>query len=432
MFGILFIASLLFQDVRVTIYNDNIGLVKDTREFELKKGRTKLEFTNVASTIDPTSVGFKAKDVNIVEQNYEYDLINSSKLLEKYTDREITTTTKEGTVYSGTLLSFDDKNLTIKDKSGVKILRRENIEKIDLPEIPEGLITKPTLVWWLDSKRKGKSRCEVSYLAGGLNWHADYVGILEKNEKSMDLSGWVTAENRSGTSYENAKLKVVAGKPHRVEKKRFVPYAKGMRVEAAMAPRFKERAFFEYHIYDLKGKTTLKNNSEKQITFISPTNVRTKKVYIYEGGKNVKVKLKFKNSKSAGLGIPLPMGKVRLYKEDVDKSLEFIGEDRIEHTPKDETVRLYLGDAFDLVGERKVVSTRKIADRVREESYKIKIRNHKKEKVTVNIIEKLWGDWEILKSNKKYEKLDAHTIKFVVDILSDKEAIVTYTARFVW
>jgi hypothetical protein len=433
-FCFLLYASYLPGKVRITVYNDNTGLINETRKFTLKKGRGELRYEDVASTIDPTSVSFTAEGVSVVEQNYEYDLVSREKLYEKYIGRkiffELEVDEKKRERKTATLLSA---------RGGIILEMDNNIwidppGKIVLPELPEGLILKPTLVWLLDVKKGGKKKCEVSYLASGIGWHADYVGIVNEDDTKMEIEGWVTITNHTGTTYEDAKLKVVAGAVHRVEKKR-PRYAKGIQMAAEAAPqRFEERGFFEYHLYDLKEPTTIRSNEEKQIRFINPTQTGTKKIYIYDGARynKVQVKLEFKNSKENGLGIPLPQGKVRIYKRDKDGSLLFAGEDEIEHTPKDEIVRLYIGDAFDIVAERKVIGRKKIADRVREETYEISIRNHKDESVTVQVIEHLANYWEIIKTSHDYKKKDAHTVEFPIDVAKNGEVKLTYTVRYTW
>ena len=423
--------SNLHGEVRITVYNDNTGLVNETREFTLKKGRGELKYVDVASTIDPTSVSFTADGVSVIEQNYEYDLVSREKLYEKYIGKkiffELEVDEKKRERKTATLLSA---------RGGIVLEMDNNIwidppGKIVLPELPEGLILKPTLVWLLDVKKGGKRKCEVSYLASGIGWHADYVGVVNKDDSEMELEGWVTITNHTGATYENAKLKVVAGAVHRVEEPR-PRYAKGIERELAAPLRFEERGFFEYHLYDLKEPTTIRSNEEKQIRFINPVTIGTKKIYIYDGTRynKVQVKLEFKNSKENGLGVPLPQGKARIYKRDKDGSLLFAGEDRIGHTPKDETVRLYIGDAFDIVGERKVIETKKIAERVREETYEISIRNHKDEKITVQVVEHLADYWEIIKTSHTYKKKDAYTIEFPIDVAKGGEEKITYTVRY--
>lgn len=422
---------LILTGIKVTVYNNNLGVIKETREFEFKKGVQEVRFTDVAAKIDPTSVSFEAKDVEILEQNYEYDLVSHDKLFQKYIDKEITVYTKEG-IEHGKLLAYEGGVITLQTEKGVVTLQVNATQKVEFPSLPEGLITRPTLVWLVDAKSSGKRKGTITYMTEGLWWRANYVGILSKDEKKLNFGGWVTITNRSGATYEDAKLKLVAGEVHRVAKgipPR--PVAEVVEFEKA-APRFEERAFFEYHVYDLKATTTIKDNQEKQIMFVSPRDVTVNKVYTYEGGHNAKVKLEFQNSKQNGLGIPLPAGVVRIYREDVDGSLEFIGEDAINHTAKDEMVRLYLGDAFDIIGERKLINRRKLDRNMREESWQIVLRNHKEEDVEVKVIEHLYGDWEIIEASDEYTKLDAYTVEFKVKVPADGEKKVNYTVLYRW
>ncbi len=419
-------------EIRITVYNDQTGLINETREFSLDKGRQELRFEDVAATIDPTSVSFKAAGVSVIEQNYEYDLVSVGKLYEKYIGKEIFFE-----------LELDEKRRERKtarllSASGGLILEMEGDiwtnppGKVVLPELPEGLILRPSLVWRLDAERSGKRDCEVSYLASSIGWYADYVGISNEDDTQMDIEGWVTITNHTGTTYPNAKLKVVAGTVHRVEEKVWREQAEYAAKGAP--PGFEQRRFFEYHLYDLKEPTTIRSNEEKQIRFISPTTTTTEKIYTYDGTRydNVRVMIEFENSEENGLGIPLPQGKVRVYKRDKDGSLLFAGEDRIDHTPKDEVVRLYIGDAFDIVCERKLIETTKIADRVREDAYEISVRNHKDTKLVVQVVEHLGRFWEILRSSHDYEKKDALTIEFPVEVEANGEQKVVYKVRYTW
>lgn len=422
---------LMLTGIKVTVYNNNLGVIKETREFEFKKGIQEVRFTDVAAKIDPTSVSFEAKDVEILEQNYEYDLVSHDKLFQKYIDKEITVYTKEG-IEHGKLLAYEGGVITLQTEKGVVTLQVNATQKVEFPSLPEGLITRPTLVWLVDARSSGKRKGTITYMTEGLWWRANYVGILSKDEKKLNFGGWVTITNRSGATYRDAKLKLVAGEVHRVAKG--IPprrVAEVVEFEKA-APRFEERTFFEYHVYDLKATTTIKDNQEKQIMFVSPRDVTVNKVYTYEGGRNAKVKLEFQNSKQNGLGIPLPAGVVRIYREDVDGSLEFIGEDAINHTAKDEMVRLYLGDAFDIVGERKLINRRKLDRNMREESWQIVLRNHKEEDVEVRVIERLYGYWEIIEASDEYTKLDAYTVEFKVKVPADGEKKINYTVLYRW
>ena len=437
-----------YGEVAVTIYNQDLGLVKDVRELQFEKGKSIIKFTDVAAQIDPTSVHFKPVNpsdrVSILEQNYQYDLVSSTKILQKYVDEEIELFTRsagseaEGKSYKGRLLSYSNDNVTLQEAGGgIRIVRLDEVRDLYFPTLPEGLITKPTLVWLLDSQVGGKRKAEVSYLTGGINWHAEYVAVVDQKDENLELGGWVSIDNRSGATYEEAKVKLIAGEVHRVREERMPPrLAKGFIADAATgAPQFEEKAFFEYHLYTLLRPATIKDNEIKQVSLFPSTDVEVTKIFPYDGAKydkKVRVELEFKNSESAGLGMPLPLGKIRVYKEDVDKALEFVGEDRIDHTPKDEKVRVFLGNAFDVVGERQKVDFKKITDDVTDESYRIKLRNHKEETVEVVVVEHLYGytEWEIRESSLPYEKKDASTIEFKVSLAPDEEVLLNYTVRY--
>lgn len=441
-------SSLAYAEVSVTIYNQDLGLIKDVRELEFKKGKSIIKFTDVAAQIDPTSVHFKPVNpsdrVSILEQNYQYDLVSSTKILQKYVDKEIELFTKSagpaGQVksYKGKLLSYSNENVTLQEPEGaIRIIRLDEVRDLYFPTLPEGLITKPTLVWLLDSQVSGKRKAEVSYLTSRINWHAEYVAVVDQRDENLELAGWVSIDNRSGATYEDAKVKLIAGEIHRVREERRPPrLAKGYIADmAAVAPQFEEKAFFEYHLYTLLRPATIKDNEIKQVSFFPSTEVKVKKIFTYDGARyesKVRVELEFKNSESAGLGMPLPKGKIRVYKEDVDKALEFVGEDRIDHTPKNEKVRVFLGNAFDIVGERQKTDFKKIRDDITEESYQIKLRNHKEEKVEVVVVEHLYAytEWEIRESTHDYEKKDANTIEFKIHLDPDQEVVLNYTVRY--
>lgn len=291
-------------------------------------------------------------------------------------------------------------------------------------------------MWLLDSDVSGKRKAEVSYLTSGINWHSEYVAVVDQKDQNLELAGWVSIDNRSGATYEDAKVKLIAGEVHRVEEVAPLRMGKGMAMEMAAAPpQFEEKAFFEYHLYTLLRPATIKDNEIKQVSLFPSTNVKVKKIYTYDGArydKNIRVELEFKNAQTEGLGMPLPQGKIRVYKADMDKSLEFVGEDRINHTPKDEKVRVFLGNAFDIVGERKKTDFKQISDDVTEESYQIKLRNHKEEAVEVVVVEHLYSytDWEIRESTFPYEKKDASTIEFKIPLAKDQEVVLNYTVRY--
>jgi hypothetical protein len=329
------------------------------------------------------------------------------------------------------------------------VINPSNIAEIRFPQLPDSLIAKPTLVWRLASGRDAAQAVEASYLTGGINWRSDYVVLVNSNETRADLTGWVTIENNSGAEYRNAELKLVAGDVHRAPSMQ--AYQAKMRDEisarAAAEKDFKEESFFEYHLYTLQRRTTIKNAQTKQISLLDANGVGVNKQFIIYGqpyyyhgynnpGEPIKEKIgvyiEVANSEKNGLGLPLPAGVVRLYKSDSSGGQQFIGEDRIDHTPKDETVKLKVGDAFDIVGERKMTDYRVVSDRVYEYAYQIVIRNHKKEAVTIIVNEPIGGDWAMISSSHKWEKTAAFAARFTVPVASDGSATLSYRVRVRW
>jgi hypothetical protein len=419
-----------------------------------------VRFTDVASQIDPTSVQFTSltdpNGTRVIEQNYAYDIVGSAKILQKYLDQNVSLVTEDGTRYSGKLLSGSDDIILQSDDGQVTTVKLARVRELKFPNLPGGLITKPTLIWKIDSSRDGNQDAQVTYLTNGVNWRANYVVVVNDKDTAMNLNGWVTIDNQSGATYEDARLKLVAGDVRRVTP---VPAARdGYAAAPTAAPKaeqqFVQQAFFEYQLYTLQRPTTIHNRETKQIEFASAANVGINKLFVYDGASNLRfygyqitdpgygktsntkvaVMIEFKNSEANKLGIPLPKGTIRVYKADSDGGNQFIGEDNIDHTPKDEMIRLNIGNAFDVVGERKQTNFIKISDRVIEESYEIKLRNHKKEAVEVRVVEHMfrWSNWQILKSNQDYTKTDAQTIEYRVKVAADAEQVVNYTVRYSW
>jgi len=436
--------------VEVTVYNKNLGLVKDSRKVDLEQGEAELRFMDVASTILPETVSIKslnqADNFTVLEQNYEYDLMSYEKLLDKYVGKKVTLVDwnkyqdrKESV--EGILLS-NNKGQPIYEIGDSIYLGHPGYQI--LPEIPDNLIAKPTLTWLYLNSGKTVHELTVSYLANNIGWKADYVLILNETDDMVDLSGWVTLDNRSGTTYKDAKLKLVAGDIHRAAGGRSMYRAPAMEfAKLAAADSFEEKAFFEYHIYNLKRKTTIKNNQKKQVSLLNASDVKADKKFILKGNQGyflrsyrqkldklkVDVYVEFKNSKTNNLGMPIPAGVMRLYKRDDDKSLQFIGEDRVDHTPKDEEIKLKIGQAFDIVAERIQKDYRAVTNRLHESEWEVTIRNHKKEDVTVEVIEPVSGNWEMINSSHPYEKEDAFTIKFEVNVPRDGETVIKYRVK---
>lgn len=435
--------------VEVTVYNSNLGLVKDTRNLSLPEGDGELRFMDVASSILPVTVRARSlnqpAELSILEQNYEYDLMSEEKLLDKYVGKSVKIIDANPyqdrkDVLEAVLLSNNGGQIY---KIGSEIYLGHPGLKV-LPSVPENLIASPTLTWLFRNKAKKPHLLEVSYLTQNISWKADYVLILAKDDLSADLSGWVSIDNRSGAGYKNAALKLVAGEVNRVQD----AAPEGARFMKAMAmdvgsSQFEEKSFFEYHIYDLQRKTTLKDNQTKQISLLEAAGIKVGKEFLVQGEQGyftsqygdqnlkqpVTVSIYFKDSKENRLGMPLPAGVMRLYKQDSASSLQFIGEDRIDHTPKDEEVRLKIGEAFDLVVERKQTDFKQVSTRAYETEWEITLRNRKQEDVVIGVVEPVYGSWQILSNSQPYKKVDAFKLRFDVPVPKDKEVKVKYRVR---
>jgi hypothetical protein len=434
------------REVMVTIYNGNLGLVKDLRDARLPAGVNEVQFMDVAALIDPTTVHLKsltdAAGLKILEQNYEYDLLTSQKLMEKYVGRRVRLYQGDGTFHEATLLSTNGPVFEINGQ-----IHMGHYGRLVLPSLPENLVSKPTLVWLLRNQAARPQRVEASYLTGGITWKADYVMVLNAADTFSDLTGWVTIDNKSGATYGNAALKLVAGDVNRAPDPRRDGRALEMAARAASpadASRdFKSEGFFEYHLYTLDGRTTIKDNQTKQLSLLAASEVPITKELIYYGAQDyyrnsygvpvsnqkVGVYLEVKNSKESRLGLPLPKGKIRVYKADGSGSQQFIGEDWIDHTPKDERVKIKMGNAFDLVGERTQKEFRKIGWNLYEVEWEISLRNHKNAAQTVTVIEPVPGDWQVLTSSHQYETIQAHTLRYRIPVPKDGTSKLTYRVR---
>ncbi|OGB92461.1 MAG: DUF4139 domain-containing protein [candidate division NC10 bacterium RIFCSPLOWO2_12_FULL_66_18] len=437
------------KEVAITIYNGNLGLVKDVRDLVLGPGIHEVKFMDVAAQIDPTTVHLKsltdAAGVRILEQNYEYDLLNPQKLLDKFVGKTVKLMVGDGSLIDAVLLS--NNNGPIYKINGQIHLGHHG--RVILPDLPDNLIPKPTLVWLLQNRTGRPQRVEASYLTGGITWKADYVVVLNAKDNGGDLSGWVTIDNKSGATYPDAALKLVAGDVNRAVGRRELRDGLELasKVGAAETPRqFQQESFFEYHLYSLDGRTTIKQNQTKQISLLDVAEIPIKKELRFYGAsqyyrgqlgtpisnQKVSVFLEIANKEQHRLGMPLPKGIVRVYKAASDRSLQFIGEDVIDHTPKDEKVKIKMGEAFDVVGERTQRDWRKIAPGLYETEWDVQVRNHKKEDVQVTIIEPVPGDWDVIKTSHPYEKAEAHTLKYTVNVPKDGKTTVNYRVRMRW
>lgn len=438
------------EGVGVTVYNDDFAVVRQSRQMSFDKGTNTVRFTDVASAIDPTSVNFKCLSapaaVSVLEQNYQYDLVSADSLLKRYIDKNVTVSLKgsgadTGRRASGRLMAAMGSDLVLKtDGNDIEIISRENIEDISLSEMPDDLVTRPTLVWLANAKDKGSQFCQVTYTTSQIGWSADYCALLNADETKIDFSGWVTINNRSGAAYKDASIKLIAGDVKRASEPRPVS-RKMMTAEAGSPPSdgFEEKSFMEYHLYTLGRKSTLNNNEVKQIEFITPAeNVAVKKLYIYDrrrgNDKKVQIKLEFENGAENKLGIALPKGRVRVFKKDpADDTLEFVGEDRIDHTARKEKLLLYIGNAFDIAAEYTLADSLH-ERRMSRETHKVEFRNRKTEAVEVFADEGFSPgvNWTIDKATHKYEQKDANTARFSIKIGADSVETLQYTVTQTW
>ena len=443
------------SDLALTVYNSNLSLVRDVRQLTLPSGESLLRFMDIAASINPATVHFRSltepSKLNVLEQNYEYDLLDPNKLLQKFVGREVTllrpksvSGTTEYDEVKATLLSLNGAPVW---KIGNEIVTGVSYESIRFPELPDNLYERPTLLWTLQNTGARRHRVEASYLTGNLSWNADYVLNVAKDESTGDLDGWVTLVNHSGTAYKNASLQLVAGDLHRVMALNGRDEMKAMAAVAgavnAPAP-FQQESFSEYHLYSLNRRTSIFDQESKQISLLNASHFPLRKVYVVNGqayyyrgaaqpGAPVKdpvqVFYKFKNEDKAGLGMPLPAGTIRVYQQDSRGGSLFAGEDHIDHTPKDEEIGLHIGNAFDIVAERKQTDFKKLSDRLYEFEYEISLRNHKDGPVSVEVNEPIGGDWEMVSSTYKFTKTAAFAAQFVVPVDKDGTSVLKYRVR---
>jgi hypothetical protein len=444
------------QSVAVTIYNNDLALVKDQRKIKLKSGVNHLALRDVSAQIRPETALMRslsnAGSIAVLEQNFDFDLLTPQKLLEKYVGKNVGIikthpTSGAETTEQATVLSANN---------GVVMRMGSRIEtgipgRIVYDDVPANLRDRPTLVTKLNNTTTAEQTVELSYLTGGLGWKADYVAELSPKENSIDLSGWVTLTNTSGTSYNNAKLQLVAGDVNRVQEgyglaraKR--PELRGM-VAAESAP-MAEESLLEYHLYTLDRPTTIAENQTKQVALLSASGIPARKELVLRGneyyygssygdlGQKMKVGvfIEFDNRESAKLGMPLPKGIIRVYKKDSAGNAQFVGEDHIDHTPKNEKARLRLGEAFDVTADKKQTAFEKLPNpekstRVFESVYEIVLKNAKNEAVTVTIQEPIPGDWKILKESHPSTKATSHTAVWKIDVPAEGKATLTYRVQ---
>ncbi len=441
-------------ELAVTVYNQDLALVRDVRNIRLSKGTVDLNFQDIAATVNAATVHFRSLSepgkVHVLEQNYEYDLLEPDKLLRKYVGRDVTLvrrvtengTTREEAVKAH-LLSYNAAPVW---QIGGEIVTGLQADHIRFPELPGNLFARPTLIWTLQNDGTTRHRVEASYLATKLAWNADYVLTVGRDDRTGDIDGWVTLTNGSGTSFRNASLQLVAGELNRV-RQQLGKVREEFRLNDSAVPaaaRMAEEPFSDYHLYTLGRKTTINNNETKQVSMLNASAFPVKKRYVVDGQafyyRNarhpgsplkdpVQVFYQLKNEEKAGLGMPLPAGTVRVYQADTKGGVQFVGEDRIDHTPKDETLNLKIGTAFDVVAERKQTDFRRISDNVFEVEFAVTLRNHKAAPITVELNEPVGGTWRMLRASHEWTKSDAWAVQFQAPVAADGETTVSYRVR---
>ncbi len=434
------------EETNITVYNKNLGLVQQALTTDINKGQDVLQIEGISSQVDPTSVHLafpkKASKIKILEQNYLYDLVNSTKIFEKYIGEQITCYTKSGNAFEAELLSIEGSNLIVrKNEGGIRVINRNEIFDYHFPKLPGGLILKPTLQWQLISNYAGKTDAKLSYLTSGMSWHAEYLLILDKDDEKGTLSSWVSLENNSGASFTKAKVKLIAGEINRAKKERSYPQPARKMYSAAMSAdadqNFEERGLMDYHLYELQYAVDLANKEVKQVAMFDDKECQMRKEYIFSNRsiasreKPLEVRLKIANKKDNNLGIPLPKGVVRIFKKDIDETLQLAGEDNINHTSKNDTLELTVGKAFDVKGE-KIIVDRKKYKRSEEVTVRIKIRNHKDDAVDVIVEELHSNDWEVLKSSHSYNRKSNRQLHFTIELKEDSRKTIEYTYRRNW
>ena len=442
-------------DLNVTVYNSNIALVRDVRNLTLPTGAFRLKFEDIAATVNPATVHFRsltdATKLSVLEQNYEYDLLDPAKLLHKYVGKEVTLvhtyTDKDGNLKNeeikATLLSDNNGQVW---KIGNDIVTGGYAQSYRFPEVPANLYDHPTLLMSLENSGAQKQQIETSYLANALSWNSDYVLTVNRDDKAADLDGWVTLSNNSGTAFRNARLQLVAGDLNRLPQSNLMATdgIRAMKAAPSAAPQFAQENFSEYHLYTLGRRTSIENQETKQISLLQGSAVPVEKIFVVNGQNfyyhnyqnpgspqkdPVMVYYKFKNEEKAGLGMPLPAGNVRVYQKDSKGGVLFVGEDRIDHTPKDENINIHIGNAFDVIAERKQTDYKKIATNVYEMEFEITLRNHKDTPITVQCNEPIGGSWEMLSSSYKFTKTAAFAAQFNVPVDKSGTATLKYRIR---
>lgn len=443
------------KNVAVTIYNENLALIKDQRKVSLDSGQSTLAFRDVSAQMRPETALLRSLSapgkLAVIEQNFDFDLLTPQKLLEKFVGKTVGIVKTHPTTGAETT----EQAQVLSANNGVVLKMGDRIEtgvpgRIVYSNVPANLRDRPTLVMSLNNGGAAQQDVELSYLSGGLGWKADYVAELNTADDKMDLSGWVTLTNTSGGTYRNAKLQLVAGDVNRVQDEMRLsrPMMKAMDMAAAPVAEMAEESLLEYHLYTLDRPTTIAENQTKQVSLLAASQIPVRKELLLRGadyyysssygelGQKMKVGVfvEFENKESARLGMPLPKGVIRVYKKDSAGNAQFVGEDRIDHTPKNEKVRLKLGEAFDVTADKKQTDFKRLPNPAKgnslfESAYEIVLKNAKKEAVTVTVQEPIPADWKMLKSSHSHEKATSNTAVWKIDVPAEGKTTLTYRVQ---
>lgn len=460
----------------LTIYNGGFAAVREHVPLDLKSGVNPVTFAGATTTLEPESVILRdpsgQHSVQILEQSYRADTISQGLLLSMYEGKTIEfivgrtgdgkDITSSGKVIRSGYVPAGSQNAgnqsPVIEVNGQ--LRFSLPGEPIFPDLGTDTVLKPRLNWLLQTEQPGAFNAELAYITNGMSWAADYNLVIPEKGNVADVVGWITMHNNSGKTFENARIRLMAGDVNKIQqgglRRDYAAKAAMVMNEAAAAPVVTEKAFDEFHLYTLEHATTLHEEETKQVEFVHAMNVNSQRVYVYDGmegyyyfgnfvgdnpgygtqmNKKIWVMQEFKNSKENGLGIALPKGRLRFYRRDTDGSLQFIGENQIDHTPKDETIRVYTGNSFDVVGERKQVDYH--VDRgghQADETFEVRVRNHKKETINVRVVEHLyrWSNWKVTNESDEHKKTDAQTIEYRVNVAPDQEKVVKYTVHYSW
>ncbi|GBC81962.1 hypothetical protein HRbin10_01079 [bacterium HR10] len=443
------------QRVTLTIYSNDVGLVREVRRLRLPRGVVRIHVQDIASTLDPATVVVTVRDREgpfvVLEQEYAHDVLKPERLLERSVGKELTLVRRlmangveQLVPVKAVLLAYRDGQAVW--KIGDEVVIHPAIAEIRFPSIPEGLGAQPALIWTVRNEAGSEREVELSYLAGGLRWEAHYVLMVDEAERAADLSAWATVTNQSGIAFRQAELRLLAGEIQRVgpSRPRSVEVYALAREAQVQQPEAREQEIFEYHLYTFDRPVTLEQNETKQLALAAARGVTLRKEYVVTGQayyyrqpiepgqpirEPVRVTLSFKNAKDAGLGLPLPAGIVRVYKRDPQAGPQFLGEDRIAHVPRDEWVRVTVGRAFDVIAERRQTAFQRIGRDVYESEYELLLRNRKDEDITITVLEAVGGDWEVMHSTFPWERAGAFAIRFTVPVARGAEAKLVYRVR---